>query len=338
VVDEVGIRLRYEALGPVLDERTRRRFAAAEAQAAGWGGIAAVARVIGMARSTIIRGLAELAAGIDEDALARRVRRPGGGRKKLTQTDATLLSDLRGLVEPTTRGDPEAPLLWTSHSLRSLTEAEADVFRVRQSSPVYVLGHSVACVAGAPGFRGRAGFLFVGRLLEQKAPNWQGLSWFVRECWPLIRVSLPNAMLSVVGHLHPDHAALEAPGVRLLGPVADLRPLYDAARVFIAPVRFAAGMPIKILEATAAGLPSAGTRLMARQLAWTPGVEMMAGDDADAFAAAAMVLHEDAAAWEATRAAAQRRVRREYTASVFRERLQAVLDGLPLSQPPAAGP
>jgi hypothetical protein len=123
VIDEVGIRLRYEALDPVLDERVRRRFAAAEAKAAGRGGVRAVSRITGVARSTIIRGLAELVADPGVRDTPRRVRCPGGGRKKLTTTDATLLTDLRGLVEPTTRGDPEAPLLWTSRSLRNLAEA-----------------------------------------------------------------------------------------------------------------------------------------------------------------------------------------------------------------------
>jgi len=60
VVDEAGIQLRYEALDPVLDERSRRRFAAAEACAAGRGGVAVVSRITGIARSTINRGLAEL--------------------------------------------------------------------------------------------------------------------------------------------------------------------------------------------------------------------------------------------------------------------------------------
>jgi transposase len=123
VVDEAGIQLRYGALDPVLDERSRRRFAAAEVLAAGRGGLAAVARITGIARSTINRGLAELRDSASLEAPARRVRRPGGGRKKLTQTDPTLLSDLQGLVEPTTRGDPQAPLLWTSRSLRNLAEA-----------------------------------------------------------------------------------------------------------------------------------------------------------------------------------------------------------------------
>jgi hypothetical protein len=127
VVDETGIQLRYQVLDPVLDERSRRRFAAAEAKAAGRGGLAAVSRLTGMARSTIIRGLAELAidfgSGLTSNLQPSRTRRPGGGRKKLTETDPTLLSDLQGLVEPATRGDPEAALLWTSRSLRNLADA-----------------------------------------------------------------------------------------------------------------------------------------------------------------------------------------------------------------------
>ena len=116
--DATAIRLRYEALDPVLDERGRRRFAAAEAKAAGRGGVSLVSRITGVARSTIGRGLAELRGGAAVDA--GRVRRVGGGRKRLVVQDATLLDDLRGLVEPATRGDPERPLLWTAKSLRHL--------------------------------------------------------------------------------------------------------------------------------------------------------------------------------------------------------------------------
>jgi Rhodopirellula transposase DDE domain len=120
VIDESAIRLRFEALAPVLDERARRRFAAAEAAAAGRGGVSAVMRVTGIARSTIGRGLAELHRG--EIHEANRVRRPGGGRKPLSETDANLLDDLRALVQPETRGDPQSPLLWTCKSLRKLSE------------------------------------------------------------------------------------------------------------------------------------------------------------------------------------------------------------------------
>jgi hypothetical protein len=120
VIDHAAIRLRYEALDPLLDERGRRRFAAAEALAAGRGGVTAVARVTGVARSTIDRGLAELRGDAAPAAAADRVRRKGGGRRPLVVTDPSLLADLKDLVEPSTRGDPMAPLLWTAKSLRNL--------------------------------------------------------------------------------------------------------------------------------------------------------------------------------------------------------------------------
>lgn len=122
MIDVAAIKLRYEALSPVLDERGRRRFAAAEALAAGWGGIAAVSSATGIARSTIGYGLQELR-GEAQDSVLGGVRRKGAGRKPLTQTDPTLLSDLERLVDPQTRGDPMSPLKWTSKSLRNLAAA-----------------------------------------------------------------------------------------------------------------------------------------------------------------------------------------------------------------------
>ena len=106
-------------MAPFLDERGRRLVAAAEAFAAGYGGIAAVAAATGMAPSTIGRGLKELA----QDEPSERVRRPGAGRKPTLSKDPTLLSDLEALVEPTTRGDPESPLRWTCKSVRKLAAA-----------------------------------------------------------------------------------------------------------------------------------------------------------------------------------------------------------------------
>jgi len=109
----------------VLDERGRRRFAAAEATAAGLGGIRAVNRATGIARSTIGRGLRELRTGEPPDVA--RVRRAGGGRKPVSETDPSVLDDLRGLVEPQTRGDPQSPLLWTCKSLRKLSRSLCDM-------------------------------------------------------------------------------------------------------------------------------------------------------------------------------------------------------------------
>jgi hypothetical protein len=127
VIDHTAIRLRYEALDPILDERGRRRFAAAEALAAGWGGVTAVSRITGVARSTIDRGLAELRGDAAPATTPERVRPKGGGRRLLVVTDPSLFADLRELVEPTTRGDPMAPLLWTAKSLRNLAAGLGDL-------------------------------------------------------------------------------------------------------------------------------------------------------------------------------------------------------------------
>src|SRR6516165_1383203 len=112
-------RERFSAVAPFLDERGRRLVAAAEAFAAGYGGIAAVAMATGVAPSTIGRGLKELA----QDEPSERVRRPGAGRKRTISKDPRLLPDLEALVEPTTRGDPQSPLRWTCKSVRRLAEA-----------------------------------------------------------------------------------------------------------------------------------------------------------------------------------------------------------------------
>jgi len=120
VVDVEAMRARYLALRPFLDERQRRLFAAAEARAAGWGGVSAASRATGIARSTIDRALDDLDAGLAADD---RVRRVGGGRKELTTIDPDLVADLERIVAPTTRGDPEQPLRWTIKSLRQIAKA-----------------------------------------------------------------------------------------------------------------------------------------------------------------------------------------------------------------------
>src|ERR1700739_3499104 len=119
VIDVEPIRERFSTVAPFLDERGSLLVAAAEAFAAGYGGIAAVATATGVAPSTIGRGLKELA----QDEPSDRVRRPGGGRKPTIAKDPTLLADLEALVEPTTRGDPESPLRWTCKSVRRLAQA-----------------------------------------------------------------------------------------------------------------------------------------------------------------------------------------------------------------------
>jgi len=120
MAEEEAIKRRFELLVPHLDERTRRLMAASEAVAIGRGGATAVARATGVSRRVIGAGIKELADASRAGAV--RIRRPGGGRKRTTDTDPTLRGDLERLVEPVTRGDPESPLRWTCKSVRKLAE------------------------------------------------------------------------------------------------------------------------------------------------------------------------------------------------------------------------
>ncbi|MCA1599635.1 MAG: ISAzo13 family transposase [Chloroflexi bacterium] len=116
--DDGPIKRRFDLLAPVVDERTRRLIAAAEAIARGWGGATTVARATGVSRRTIREGVKELTG--TGRLPGERIRRPGGGRKKTVLDDLTLRTDLERLVEPLTRGDPESPLRWTCKSIRKL--------------------------------------------------------------------------------------------------------------------------------------------------------------------------------------------------------------------------
>jgi transposase len=112
---------RFSSIAWALDERLRRIVAASEAKAMGRGGIASVSRSTGVSRRAIHVGLKELE-DHPEDMAPRRIRRSGAGRKKITESDPTLMRDLESLVEPVTRGDPISPLRWTTKSLRQLSE------------------------------------------------------------------------------------------------------------------------------------------------------------------------------------------------------------------------
>jgi hypothetical protein len=115
------IRRKYNALSPLMDERVCRRWAAIEAQSLGRGGITLVALATGHSRTTIQAGLAELRNPPAEPEPSR-IRQPGAGRPRLCQQDARLLQDLKALLEPASRGDPQSPLLWTCKSTRNLAD------------------------------------------------------------------------------------------------------------------------------------------------------------------------------------------------------------------------
>ena len=144
---EQTVREKFDLITRELDERARRAWAATEAIALGYGGVSIVHRATGIAISTIRRGVKELMA--SDHPAPERVRRPGGGRKRTTETDPDLRADLDALLAPSTRGDPESPLRWTIKSVRRL------------ASELQRAGHHVS-------------HMLVARLLREKGFSLQG--------------------------------------------------------------------------------------------------------------------------------------------------------------------
>jgi transposase len=112
------VKAKFIALSPVMNELSRRRWAATEARSLGYGGVAIVSRATGLSRTTITKGLVELSSKLH--LTQTKVRHSGGGRKKLSEEDRSVLTALEQLVDPMTRGDPMSPLRWTCKSTAKL--------------------------------------------------------------------------------------------------------------------------------------------------------------------------------------------------------------------------
>jgi glycosyltransferase involved in cell wall biosynthesis len=183
------------------------------------------------------------------------------------------------------------------------TNSEAKLFRGLQPAPVHILRHPVGVARETPDFASRTGFLLVGRRLEKDSFDNEGMNWFIESVWAKMRAELHEVILTAVGDLNPEVVDLAAHGIRFLGETEILQELYAQARALVAPIRVADRMPIKILEAAAAGLPVIGTSLAADLLGWQPGVEIEVADNPAEMVTAAVRLYRDATRWEAVRSA-----------------------------------
>lgn len=227
--------------------------------------------------------------------------------------DAEALFSLRDIAKAEIEGRPLSPaqrrslidaemaLAHGADVVVAVSEVEAAHYRDAGYADVRVLGHALDVVPATPGFESRRGFVFVGALPADDTPNADSLVWFVSEVWPAVVAALgPDAVLHVVGRCDaPRVLELAAPTVRLHGQVDDLGPHLDAARVFVVPTRYAAGVPHKAHEAAARGLPLVATPLIAAQLGWEDIVAV--GRDAAGFAAQCIALHGNPARWNAMR-------------------------------------
>lgn len=222
----------------------------------------------------------------------------------------------------------EAGLAAAADCVISVSEGEKAAFHKYGVENVHVLGHTIAAEPTPRPFVERRGFLFVGAIPEETSPNGDSMIWFLEEIFPRIQTVLgADIPLTIAGRNQSERLRKFAgPSVRITGPVIDLTGLYDAARVFIAPTRFAAGISHKVHEAAARGLPVVSTPLIASQLGWRDGELLLVGGEPNEFARQCIELHTNEKLWVKLREAALARVRAECSPEAFERKLGQIVE------------
>jgi len=226
----------------------------------------------------------------------------------------------------------EVDLAARAHVVLAVSRSEQDLFQQYGARNVHLVSYPRAPCPTSRVFDDRHGLLFVGRIADDGWPNADSLVWFHEEVLPLLRGRLADLgarpILTVAGKQGARTlAGIDDPAIEFAGVVDDLTPLYDRARVFIAPTRFGAGVPIKVYDAAAHGLPVVATSLVADQLGWQPGTDLLAGDVADpeAFAENILAAYTRPDVWTRLRQNALSRVVDECAPARVMAQLEAAL-------------
>lgn len=253
--------------------------------------------------------------------------------------DSEALFALREIGEAAVKGRTLSPEQAQERLQSELTQAQGmycsivvsdiDAAHFRAAGhQVATLSHAMALRKNVPDLKARQGLLFVGAL-HPDTPNEDGLLWFVEEVLPRLNRLLPTPPpLRIVGECRSSRiAALAGPQLEVLGAQAELPPHYDQARVFIAPARFAGGVPLKVIEAAAQGIPVVASALLVEQLAWQDGRDICGAEDASAFAQALARLLQDDAAWHQQQQAAWAVCQARYAPEQFMATVRELVRG-----------
>jgi glycosyltransferase involved in cell wall biosynthesis len=208
----------------------------------------------------------------------------------------------------------------------AVSASDAEAFRKRGVEVVQVVGHCIEASPTPRPFSERRGFLFVGAIHEEASPNGDSMIWFLGEVLPRIQAVLGSDIPITIAGVNKSERVrqLAGPAVRITGPLPDLTELYDTARAFIAPTRYAAGIPHKVHEAAAHGLPVVATPLLAKQLGWSDVETFLVAGDAESFAARCIQLHKDPDLWTKVRNAELARIQSECSRKAFEENVGAM--------------
>ncbi|MEQ8954201.1 MAG: glycosyltransferase, partial [Gammaproteobacteria bacterium] len=214
-----------------------------------------------------------------------------------------------------------------ANAIIAVSEKEAASFLQHGYERVAVLGHTLKITPPKNTFSPRRDILFVGALRDDHSPNVDSLNWFIRRVMPLIHREIPDARLQVVGHRDaPSLMGDIHPSVTFLGHMKSLDEIFESSRLFIAPTRYAAGIPHKVHEAASRGLPSVVTTLLADQLGWQHGQELLAADSAEAFAENCLRLYRDEALWQQLQQNGLQAAARDCSEKIFRKVLHGLIN------------
>ena len=222
--------------------------------------------------------------------------------------------------------DAELGLTRGCAAVLAVSEAERRLFAAAGVPNVFVAGHAVEPRPTTSAFERRRSILFVGAY-SAESPNEDAVLFFCRDVVPALRMGgRCTAPIVVAGAAIPDRlASFGDPTISWHTHVDDLTLLYEDARVFVAPTRYAAGISLKTIEAAARGIPIVSTSLVADQLGWDGGVELLTADSPAEFADAIASLYADRELWLRLREAALKRVTNDYSAARFRSALSSAL-------------
>ncbi len=190
--------------------------------------------------------------------------------------------------------DKEIALASAAHCVISVSARESAEFSQNGIRNVHVIGHAIDADPQPVQFELRSGLLFVGAIHSETSPNADSMIWFLTEVFPKIQKKLGDTIGLTIAGVNKSVRIrnLAGPSVRITGYLPDLTELYANARLFIAPTRYAAGLPHKIHEAAARGLPVVATPLLAGQLEWTERELAIAADAEYVRLALLRTLHE----------------------------------------------
>jgi GT2 family glycosyltransferase/glycosyltransferase involved in cell wall biosynthesis len=190
---------------------------------------------------------------------------------------------------------------------------------------LHLLGHCLEARPTMMPFEERTSFLFVGAVRSPETPNGDSMRYFCAEIWPQVRCET-GAQLIIAGtgtDYYLNDLACE--GIQVIGAVVDLTPLYESARVVIIPTRYAGGIPYKAHEAASFGVPMVVSQLIADQLQWGDGIDLLVAKDPASFAGHCARLYTDEELWRQLRTNSLTRILCEFSRESFENKVAEVL-------------